>query len=205
VWELHLAGGFYLDGYYLDAHCGSVPAALLEIATDVVPRLRNLRAIVFESVPESLITLGVSGMRRVLEDLHDLANLPMAGNETIVAPGPAAQEPLAGQSSTTAEREARLVAYTTRASNVRPDGDPGADILRYLTDHARLALVTGTEPERLRWMLTQLGKKQTDALLTDFLSSCQAFLWPDEEGSAFARWYDDNRSTWDSMLSGLNA
>ena len=165
VWELHLAGGLYLDGYYLDAHCGSVPSALLELAADIVPTLKRLRAIVFESVPESLITLGVTGMRRVLEDLHDLANLPVALRMPSPRRGRPLQEPQVGPPLTTAERESRLAAYTTRVSEVLPDGDPGATVLRHLTDQARLSLVTGTEPERLGWMLTYLGRERTDALL----------------------------------------
>jgi uncharacterized protein (UPF0276 family) len=195
VWELHLAGGLYLDGYYLDAHCGSVPLALLELAAVVVPTLRCLRAIVFESVPESLITLGVTGMRRVLEDLHDLANLPVALTDTVAASRPALQEPQVGPLLTTAERESRLAAYTTRVSEVLPDGDPGATVLRHLTDQARLSLVTGIEPERLGWMLIHLGRERTDALLVEFLASCPASSWPAEESEAFVRWFEDRLST----------
>ncbi len=38
VWEVHMAGGHSLDGVYLDAHVGPVPAELLELARSVVPR-----------------------------------------------------------------------------------------------------------------------------------------------------------------------
>ncbi|MDQ6727779.1 MAG: DUF692 domain-containing protein, partial [Actinomycetota bacterium] len=66
VWEVHLAGGFELDGYYLDAHCGPVSPPLLELAAQVVPSLPNVRAVLFESVPASLMSLGVDGLRDVL-------------------------------------------------------------------------------------------------------------------------------------------
>ncbi len=195
VWELHLAGGLHLDGYYLDAHCGPVPSTLLELAAVVVPRLPHLRAIVFESVPESLITLGVTGMRRVLEDLRHLASLP-ACTDAVVASRPTSYEPQGGSLLTAAERESRLAAYTTRASDEVPDGDPGATVLRHLTDHARLSLVTGVEPERLGWMLAHLGRERSDALVAEFLAACPASSWPDEQGSAFARWFDDRASSW---------
>jgi uncharacterized protein len=198
VWELHLAGGFYLDGYYLDAHYGPVPAALLELAAAVVPTLPCLRAIIFESVPESVAGLGVPGVRQVLQDLHDLADLPPRAAGAGPAPRLAAGDRQAGSLQATAEREYRLAAYTTRLSDILPGGDPGATVLRHLTDQARLSLVTGTEPVRLRWMLTHLGKARTDALLNQFLAECPASPWPAEQGAAFVRWFEDRRPAWDS-------
>lgn len=197
VMELHLAGGFSLGDYYLDAHVGPVPAALLEIAAAVVPVLPNLRAIIFETVPESVVGLGVPGMRQVLRDLHDLADLPTRA----VSAHPPRRPPAAGSLEATAEREYRLAAYTTRVSDVLPDGDPGAAVLRHLTDQARLSLVTGAEPERLRWMLTRLGKERTDALLAEFLAACPANPWPTEQGLAFARWFEDHRPTWGALAA----
>jgi uncharacterized protein (UPF0276 family) len=197
VMELHLAGGFSLDDYYLDAHVGPVPAALLEIAAAVVPALPNLRAIIFETVPESVVGLGGPGMRQVLRDLHDLADLPARA----VNAHPPRRPPADGSLEATVEREYRLAAYTTRVSDVLPDGDPGAAVLRHLTDQARLSLVTGAEPERLRWMLTRLGKERTDALLEEFLAACPANPWPAEQGLAFARWYEDHRPMWDALAA----
>jgi uncharacterized protein len=197
VWELHLAGGFYLDGCYLDAHYGPVPPALLDLAAAVVPTLPCLRAIIFESVPESVAGLGVPGMRQVLRDLHNLADLPPRVADVGTAPPPAVQTWQAGSPQATAEREYRLAAYTTRLSDDLPGGDPGAAVLRHLTDQARLSLVTGMEPERLRWMLTHLGQARTDALLNQFLATCPASSWPAEQGTAFARWFEDRRPTWD--------
>jgi uncharacterized protein len=197
VWELHLAGGFYLEGYYLDAHYGPVPAALLKLAAAVVPTLHRLRAIIFESVPESVASLGASGIRGVLHDLHDLANLQASIADTGTPPRLAVERLPAGSLQVTAEREYCLAAYTTRLSHVVPDGDPGATVLRHLTDQARLSLVTGTQPERLRWMLTHLGRGRTDALLNEFLATCPASSWPAEQGSSFAQWFEDCRPTWD--------
>jgi len=198
VWELHLAGGFYLDGYYLDAHYGPVPAALLELAAAVVPTLHSLRAIIFESVPESVVSLGARGIREVLHDLHELANLRTLIADTGTAPRSAAGDRRAVSQRATAEREYCLASYTTRLSDVVPDGDPGATVLRHLTDQARLSLVTGAHPERLKWMLTHLGRARTDALLDEFLATCPASSWPAEQGSSFVRWFEDRRPTWDA-------
>lgn len=141
--------------------------------------------------------MGVPGLRQVLRDLHDLADLPTRVTGASTAVPPAAETRPAGSPQATAEREYRLAAYTTRLSDDPPGGDPGAAVLRHLTDQARLSLVTGTEPERLRWLLTHLGKARTDALLNQFLATCPASSWPAEQGAAFARWFEDRRPTWD--------
>jgi uncharacterized protein (UPF0276 family) len=64
VWEIHLAGGLDVAGYYLDAHVGPVPRPLLDLARDTVPRLPNIRALIFEAVPESVVTMGGPGCAR---------------------------------------------------------------------------------------------------------------------------------------------
>ena len=53
VWEVHLAGGMMLGDYYLDSHSDAIPMELLEIATQVIPRLSNLGALIFEILPGS--------------------------------------------------------------------------------------------------------------------------------------------------------
>lgn len=65
VWAMHLAGGMELDGFWLDAHSGAIPDALLAICETVVPRLPNLAAIAFEIFPSSCLPSGTqSGSRR---------------------------------------------------------------------------------------------------------------------------------------------
>ena len=59
VWEVHLAGGFWMDGYWLDAHSGAIPASLFSQAKEIVSRLPNLRAIIFEIYPSFVESVGV--------------------------------------------------------------------------------------------------------------------------------------------------
>jgi uncharacterized protein (UPF0276 family) len=54
VIEIHLADGFYHDNYYLDAHSGIIKEELFEIAEKIVRKLPNLKAIMFEMLPEYL-------------------------------------------------------------------------------------------------------------------------------------------------------
>jgi len=48
VLEIHLAGGQQSEGWYHDFHCCAVPDAVWEMLAYVVPRARNLKAIVLE-------------------------------------------------------------------------------------------------------------------------------------------------------------
>jgi uncharacterized protein len=75
VWEIHLAGGFEMDGFWLDAHSGSVPDRLLQITREVIPALPNLKAIIFEIFPSFVPKFGVDAVRREIGKLHELWQL----------------------------------------------------------------------------------------------------------------------------------
>jgi uncharacterized protein (UPF0276 family) len=188
VWEVHLAGGHYLDSVYLDAHIGPIPPPLLDIARTVVPRLPRVRAVLFEAVPESLRTMGAQGLAAVLRQLREIASEPqcpaIAGRSPGNAPVPTGPS--------TAKREAELVAFTTRASGDDAIGDAGARVLRYLTDQARLSLLVASHPLELRQLLLTYGRDRTDRLLEDFLASTPASQWPHEQSEAFTAWLADH-------------
>ena len=54
VTEVHLAGGQWLGGCYLDAHSGPVDPALMATAARVLPMLPEVRAVLFEILPSRL-------------------------------------------------------------------------------------------------------------------------------------------------------
>lgn len=72
VWELHLAGGFEVEGYWVDAHSGAIPEPLHQICRDVIPALPHLKAIVFELFSSYLPHFGLEATRAELERVHDL-------------------------------------------------------------------------------------------------------------------------------------
>jgi uncharacterized protein len=72
VWEVHLAGGVELDGFWLDAHSGAIPDALFAVCESVVPRLPNVAAIVFEIFPSFVPQVGLELVRAQVERLHEL-------------------------------------------------------------------------------------------------------------------------------------
>jgi hypothetical protein len=150
-----------------------------------------VRAVIYEAVPASLAAQGVAGLRDVLGGMHDIVRMPPAASGAPPRPGRVAGR-VSGEgpapSGTTAEREAELVAYTTRASDRLTSPDPGATLMRALTDEARLSLLVRTHQETLGALLTTLGRERTEALLQDFLAESPASLWTEAQGDAFSDW-----------------
>jgi uncharacterized protein (UPF0276 family) len=188
VWEVHLAGGFETGGYYLDAHVGPIDPELLELAAQVVPRLPRVRAVIYEAVPASLALQGPEGLREVLTSMHriiDLPEVPQPSRTSGRTPVSAA-----GNVRPTADREAELLAYTTRASDQLTVTDPGADLIRGLTDQSRLSLLVRDHGPALGALLRALGTTHTEAVLAEFLAATPASAWRDEQSHAFAGWLD---------------
>ena len=176
----------------LDAHVGAIHPELLELAASILPTLPNVRAVIYEAVPASLAAQGAEGLRRVLADMHEITVLPA------VKPGPAdassrpnhqsPSSPRSAASGATARREAELLAYTTRASDRLAQFDPGAALMRALTDQARLSGLVRHHQGDLEALLAQLGPQRTEAVLTEFLAASPASSWPAEQSRAFESW-----------------
>lgn len=189
VWEVHLAGGFETGGYYLDAHVGPVDPELLELAGDIVPRLPNVRALIYEAIPASLSGQGIEGIRTVLMRLHDLASMAAKPDPSPASPVCRRSAPLPrDEAGATARREAELLAWTTRVSPVCPDGDPGADVLRSLTDQARLSLVARAAGAELTTLIRRHGRGQAEQVLRQFLAETSAMQFDDEAAASFSVW-----------------
>ena len=75
VWEIHLAGGTEDSGYWLDSHSGEIPLQLLEITKKIIPRLENLRAIIYEIEPSYLSVVDNDLIKSQLKQLHNLWEL----------------------------------------------------------------------------------------------------------------------------------
>ena len=75
VWEIHVAGGLELGGYWLDAHSGAMPDGLFGLAEEIIPQLPNLKAIVFEVFSSFLPSFGLDGVRSELERVRGLWEL----------------------------------------------------------------------------------------------------------------------------------
>jgi uncharacterized protein (UPF0276 family) len=74
VCEIHLAGGDVLKGFHTDSHSRPTPAAVWAWAREWAPQFRNLAAITFEYHESYHKRLGLSGVTREIELMHDLAS-----------------------------------------------------------------------------------------------------------------------------------
>jgi len=67
VGEIHVAGGSWRDGFYMDAHDGSVPEAVWDLLEQTLSRASDIPAVVFEILDSYLERLGPDGIARELE------------------------------------------------------------------------------------------------------------------------------------------
>ncbi len=72
VWDLRLGSGSQRTGYGFGARPGEILESLIEIAAALVPRLPNLRAILYEIHPDSVPRLGASGLTEQIRVLRSL-------------------------------------------------------------------------------------------------------------------------------------
>lgn len=67
VGEIHVAGGSWRDGFYMDAHDGRVPEAVWDLLEQTLSRAPGIPAVVFEILDEYLDRLDPDGIAQVLE------------------------------------------------------------------------------------------------------------------------------------------
>jgi len=191
VWEIHLAGGMELAGYWLDAHSGRIPEPLVEIAAQVVPQLPNLGAILYEVLPEHVHSMGMEVVGEQLVTLSQLWKLrapsrvaPAGRVSSVDAPGPADMASV---------REWETTLYQMVCGTPRLDGpyaglerDPGVAVYRELIADFRRASLAGTLRYTMTIMLLSLGREGTARVLDAFFAGCPAHAYRAVEADNFA-------------------
>lgn len=72
VFEIHMAGGFEMEGFYLDAHSGLSPAPVWDLLDWVLPKCRNVGGVVFEMIGSWLLDVGEENLRAQLLRMKEL-------------------------------------------------------------------------------------------------------------------------------------
>ena len=80
VIEIHVAGGSWRDGFWMDAHDGRVPEPVWELLEYVLPIAPNVAGVVFELLEEPAIRLGVSAIADELRRAWRIWNLSHGAN-----------------------------------------------------------------------------------------------------------------------------
>jgi uncharacterized protein len=199
VWEVHLAGGMPLSGYWLDSHSALVPEPLFDIAAEVVSRLPCLGAINFEVLPEHLDALGLDAVQQQVERLQNLWRL--RPHRVGVPPGltrrsreqPSAQD----VAEVRAWEDALVDSLAARRGDGESEGDgygadPGLGIYRQLIGDAR----RGNLARALRFtttaLLAGLGSSETRMLVDGFCAQSSPDSFPAVEAHHFATFLAGN-------------
>jgi uncharacterized protein (UPF0276 family) len=72
VVEIHVAGGSWHDGFWMDAHDGRIPEPVWELLEYTLPRSPNLAGVVFEILEEHAATLGPEAITEELMRVREI-------------------------------------------------------------------------------------------------------------------------------------
>ena len=194
VWEIHLAGGFEWQGYWLDAHSGAIPEPLFELAREIVPDLPNLKAVMFEVFSSFLPSFGLDAVRAEMERLRELWQLrsPRAPALRQEPWNPLrALKPEAGAG--VAEWEASLGSLVIGRPAATPfarelESDPGVALVRELIHEFRASMVVGVYRLSCRLMMLALTPAVFRAILEDFWSHEPPRQYAAVEADAFIQY-----------------
>ncbi len=190
VWEVHLAGGFELDGFWLDAHSGAVPAPLQGLCREVIPSLPNLKAIIFEVFASFLPHFGLDAIQRELEKLHELWTHRRPGPGSGPAPRTRHGAPGDGRPAPLEWETALGSVVIGRApSNHLEEAlatDPGARLIQGLVKEFRGSMVVAVYRLTSRLLMLALGPEVFRALLEDFWSRTPPRQYAGTEADGFA-------------------
>ncbi len=192
IWEVHLAGGFEMDGYWLDSHSGGIPDALYDLSKRIIPQLPNLKALVFEIFPAFVPLIGLDMIRVQMERLQELRELhnnsrqniaeamqgqPSAGYIPGDGPSPSEWEDALGALVVGREAKGGL------ALELRED--PGVHLLERLVSESRAsALITGLRLT-CRLLMLSLGADSMNVILQDYFKKSTPRLFTSSESFTF--------------------
>lgn len=172
VWEVHLAGGMELDGFWLDAHSGAIPDALYAIAERVIPMLPNLGAIIFEIFPSFVPAVGLDLVEEQMHRLHALWACRSVAEVRYQAPAPITVHPQDGSQLMPEAWERALGALVT--GQPAPDSpselrqDPGVRVVGGLIYEFRASMIVGTLRLTSRLLILALGPDAFRTILLDY-------------------------------------
>ncbi len=196
VWEIHVAGGHSHRGFWLDAHSGVVPAELMELAARIIPRLPNLKAIVFELFPAYFPKVGGIEYRSQLEELHRLWD---RRNTKTSARSPVRQDPPASDPEPTPidweQTLARLTVHRPCSAPLADElrHDPGLAVIREMVERFRGSMVVRTLRLSSRLIMLERGTGYLEQLLAEFWRTHPPQPFALDEAQAFAAFLREHK------------
>jgi uncharacterized protein (UPF0276 family) len=188
VWEVHVAGGFEYAGYWLDAHSGVMPEALLELAAEVVPKLPNVHAIIFEMVPQALPRTDVAVLRRQVETLRTIWTTRGTKVERRIAKQPASA-PIDETSPREWQDTLGALAVGRQVSGTLADAlgtDPAIPVLRKLVWQMRAGMIVDNLTFSCRLLMLSRGEQFLRGVFDEFFARVPPEFFGSGESDAFA-------------------
>lgn len=182
VLEVHLAGGDDHEGFWLDAHSGLVPKELLELCFEWFPRFPNLKAVMFEVIPDYLIAKDIS-TDQLYAQMHTIKQLwHSRGSNQNVDQTPSDRAPVTDLQLTHAPVQADYEQALGILVNRRPANDdlqtklaedPGVKVLQNLVTSIRAGMLVDLLTLSYRLMVLHMGESQVRQLMEAYW---QAYL-----------------------------
>lgn len=210
VVELHVAGGFELDGYWLDAHSGLAQPEVMQLLRDVLPRLPNVRAVIFEMLPAFAQQVGVPALRHQLAELHGIWRRHVSSSDAqerrLAVDVPPGIDPANCPSPQQWEDTLGALAVgrsldTPLARELRTDG--GVALYHTLIVEGRAGMLAGALPQTIEQLLMQLGEDGVRTLLSRFAVEQGASLFGANEALAFADFLLQKSASWPLELTDI--
>jgi uncharacterized protein len=198
VWEIHVAGGMDLNGYWLDSHSDTVPEPVLDLAAEWIPLMPNVRAIIFEIRDEAVQRIGLEKVTQLLDRLHAIWKLRRTDRtETRLGAEGAHFCSSSSQSRTfdalqTRRWETALGSLVTGHPVAPITGDvcsqdPGIDVLRTLIAEARASSLSEGLRHTMTLLIATLGPARVRCLVDAYGRSCPPELYVSAECHAFTQ------------------
>lgn len=200
VWEIHLAGGMEVDGYWLDAHCGAVPQPVWEIAAEWIPRMPNVGALIFEILDEHIERLGLGGVVKQLEQMWSLwdgrAVDGAVATRMVYGSGIRAERGCAGEVVRSWEDALGQLVIGRECNNVftpQLRADAGLQVLQKLVADSRAGFISRGLRYTMSLLLASLDTADVRRLLEEFTRLRPPELFSSAEADAFACFLDAKR------------
>ncbi|MEL7038112.1 MAG: DUF692 family multinuclear iron-containing protein [Cyanobacteria bacterium J06592_8] len=194
VWEIHLAGGRSFKGYWLDAHSGLVPGAVMKLAAEIIPHLPNLKAIIFEVIDEYIQAYNLTQkiLLEQLQHIRQLWNLRSSSTRIWYSKSNLVQ-PLKSDEDLpqTAVWETALGKLVTVQASDTPlylqlSQDPAVKVFQELIFTARTGMIVGSLKFTSRFLILHLGASNFRQLLQAFWKIQPPQLFSSSEAQNFA-------------------
>jgi uncharacterized protein (UPF0276 family) len=193
VWEMHLAGGFELDGFYLDAHSGAIPEPLHKVVEEIIPQLPNLKAIIFEIFPSFVPLVGLDLVREQLEWLHTVWERRarvQSVRRRVVPTRSEAKEPDLIPPAVWERALGRLVVGQEADDQIGQElaQEPGVGVVQRLIHEFRASMIVRVLPLTSRFIMLALGTESFRTILGDYWSKVTPQMYASSEADSFAHY-----------------